>query len=345
MDDAGGGRRGTRAAVSGKLWEVLAVRWAIPRQHERDLGGSVNLNLLVHRGNDQLVVRVYRPSLSPARLKDIRAVRDRLDDAGVPCSALVPARDGTRWAQLAGRLLEVERFIPHNGTMKTPQRLARGLPILGRIHALLAGMQVGPGGRIVEFANHIEPSRVLPGTRAGAARIRQWQPAPWERQMASEAERLAELVAAGEAALAPGLPRQLVHGDFWDDNVFFQDETPVFTADFSFMAERARIDDLALTLYYADTEFGLATSQDRIAALQPLVRAYASGLDKPLTGAEREVLPWAIARQPLWGIGGWVAVLDDQDTARAHARATFPAIRRALQLVTDIHSWHAGLSS
>jgi Ser/Thr protein kinase RdoA (MazF antagonist) len=39
--------------------------------------------------------------------------------------------------------------------------------------------------------------------------------------MAGEAERLA----AGEAALAPGLPRQLAHGDFWDDNVFLQDET------------------------------------------------------------------------------------------------------------------------
>ena len=109
------------------------------------------------------------------------------------------------------------------------------------------------------------------------------------------------------------------------------------------MAERARIDDLALTLYYADTEFGLTTSQDRIAALKPLVRAYASGLDNPLTGAEREILPWAIARQPLWGIGGWVAVLDDQDTARAHASATFPAVGRALQLTADIGSWQAAL--
>jgi hypothetical protein len=35
-------------------------------------------------------------------------------------------------------------------------------------------------------------------------------------------------------------------------------------------------------------------------------------------------LPWAIARQPLWGIGGWVAMLDDQDTARAHADTTSP---------------------
>ena len=69
---------------------------------------------------------------------------------------------------------------------------------------------------------------------------------------------LAELVAAGEADLTAGLPRQLVHGDFWDDNVFFRGEDPLFVADFAFMAERARIDDLALTLYYADTQAGLA---------------------------------------------------------------------------------------
>lgn len=162
--------------------------------------------------------------------------------------------------------------------------------------------------------------------------------------MAGQADRLADLVAAGEAALVAGLPRQLVHGDYWDDNVFFRGEEPVFVADFSFMAERARIDDLALTLYYADTEFGLTASSDRIAALRPLARAYASGLDNPLTSLEREALPWAIARQPLWGIGGWVALLDDQDTARAHARATFPAIQRALELITDIPAWHAGLS-
>ena len=50
------------------------------------------------------------------------------------------------------------------------------------------------------------------------------------------------------------------------------------------------------------------------------------------------------ARQPLWGTGCRVAVLDDQDTVRAQARATLPAIQRALQLVTDIGSWQADLS-
>jgi Ser/Thr protein kinase RdoA (MazF antagonist) len=122
--------------------------------------------------------------------------------------------------------------------------------------------------------------------------------------MANEAARLAELVAAGEADLTGLLPRQLVHGDFWDDNVFFRGQAPIFVADFSFMAERTRVDDLALTLYYADTDFGLTATSGRIAALRPLVQAYASGLDDP----------------------------------------TCPAIRRALQLVADIGTWQAGLS-
>ncbi len=204
VDDAGGGRRGLRAVVSAELWGVLAARWAIPRQPGRDLGGSLNLNLLVSRGAGQLVVRVHRPSVSPARLEAVQAVRDRLDAGGVPCSALVPARDGARWARAGDRLVEVERFIPHDGAMNTPGRLARGLPLLGRLDTLLAGMDVAPARRAAEFANHIEPGAVLPGTRAGAARIRSWHPTPEERRMASQAERLAELVTVGEAGLAAG---------------------------------------------------------------------------------------------------------------------------------------------
>jgi hypothetical protein len=36
-------------------------------------------------------------------------------------------------------------------------------------------------------------------------------------------------------------------------------------------------------------------------------------------------------------------MLDDERTARAHARATFPVIGRALQLITDIQDWRDGL--
>src|SRR5258708_39842076 len=92
-EDAGGGRRGPGAVVSREPWEVLAARWAIPRRQGRDLGGSLNLNLLVSRGGEQLVVRVHRPSVSPARLEAIEAARDRLDAAGV---AVVGARGRPR---------------------------------------------------------------------------------------------------------------------------------------------------------------------------------------------------------------------------------------------------------
>jgi uncharacterized protein (DUF1501 family) len=79
--------------------------------------------------------------------------------------------------------------------MNAPGRL----PLLGRLFS------AAPPGRTAEFANHIEPGAVLPGTRAGAARIRSWHPTPEERRMASQAERLAELVTVGEAGLAAGL--------------------------------------------------------------------------------------------------------------------------------------------
>ena len=46
----------------------------------------------------------------------------------------------------------------------------------------------------------------------------------------------------------------------------------------------------------------------------------------------RAALPRAIAWQPLWGIGGWVAVLDDQDTARASDPRARP-VGRALIMV------------
>jgi len=41
-----------------------------------------------------------------------------------------PARDGAWWARAGDRLVEVERFIPHDATMTTLHRLARGLPLL-----------------------------------------------------------------------------------------------------------------------------------------------------------------------------------------------------------------------
>ena len=96
------------------------------------------------------------------------------------------------------------------------------------------------------FANDLASADVAASVRRGVERIRGWDPTPAERRLAALAEGLAELVTRAEAGLVAQSP-QLVHGDCWDNNVGFRGARPVLVADFDFMGERARIDDLALT--------------------------------------------------------------------------------------------------
>lgn len=115
-----------------------------------------------------------------------------------------------------------------------------------------------------------------------------------------------------------------------------------FVGDFDFLGERARIDNLALTLYYAHRTFSEdGSSDDAPQRLRDLVDAYERGLGDPLSRAERAALPLAIARQPLWSIGGWVALLDDEGCARQHAAGMYEETERALRIVRQIERWQA----
>jgi Ser/Thr protein kinase RdoA (MazF antagonist) len=344
MDNAGNGRRGLRAGPTAWVLAALREHYGIAGNRIRDLGGSSNLNLLVADDQTRYVVRVYRPYVTGGRLADIHLVRRELSRGDVPSAQVVPTGDDQPWIRVAGRLIEVEWFVEHDATMDSWDRLEAGLPLLGRIHSLLQAVKVSAEGRTPLFANHLEPAQAQLATARGTARIRAWQPTPTEGRLARMADELAELVSAGERDLA-AVPRQLVHGDFWDNNVLFRDERVVLVADFDFMGEQARIDDLALTLYFADAGFGHDEADgSRLARLRRLVDAYASGLDQPLTALERAALPWAMARQPLWGIGGWVASLDDVTAARHHAAGMAGDVARALHVVREIDRWQQALA-
>jgi Ser/Thr protein kinase RdoA (MazF antagonist) len=122
--------------------------------------------------------------------------------------------------------------------------------------------------------------------------------------------------------------------------VGFRGARPVLVADFDFMGERARIDDLALTLHCArsdlDADGGSARERAR---LSHLVASYDAGLDLPLSADERAALPVAMARQPLSSIGVWVARLDDKAAARRHAARVTPELVAARQLMTELGRW------
>jgi Ser/Thr protein kinase RdoA (MazF antagonist) len=96
------------------------------------------------------------------------------------------------------------------------------------------------------------------------------------------------------------LPRQLVHGDFWDNNIYFRDGEIVLVGDFDFAGERPRIDDLALTLFYASELFDRPAEPVQ---LRELAERYSAATAAPLTAIEWAALPFAIARSPLCFIG------------------------------------------
>lgn len=340
-DDAAGGLRGLRATPSPQLFEALRDHYGVEEADgSRDLGGSSSLNLLVIGDEGRCVVRVYRPYVTAARLEAIQAVRRHLSRGGVPCAEVVATRDGQPWIALDGRLVEMERYVEHDAEMDSWERLQAGLPWLGRIHTLLRSIEVSADGQNPVFANHIEPHDTLARTLHGTQRIRGWNPSPEELRLAEAAENLAHLVSAAEQEFASTLPQQLVHGDFWDNNVFFRKGEVALVADFDFMGERARIDDLALTLYYTCFLFleeGLLGSP--LQRLRVLIDAYDRELAEPLSSAERAALPWAIARQPLWSIGGWVALLDDESRARQHAARMHGEVEWALRIVREVERW------
>jgi Ser/Thr protein kinase RdoA (MazF antagonist) len=335
VDDAAGGQRGTRAIVSPDLEEFLRAHWDVrPAGAAPDLGGAANLNLLVTDGRSLRVARVYRPFVTGRRAASLQAVRRHLARHGIPCPQPIPARGGRGWQTFQGRPVEVEPYLAAPATMHTLARVRTGLTVLGRIHALLQAFPSGPATAAPRFANYVAADGLVEAVAAGTRRIRAWQPTPAEARLADLADQLAAALAAREQDRPAPLRRQLVHGDFWDNNVRFRHQQVALVTDFDFLGERPRTDDLALTLYYASVDITDITR--RPAQLAELVGAYETGLGARLSQHERAAIPLAIARQPLWSIAVWVALLDSQDTARRHLAATAPELTWALQLTSRI---------
>jgi Ser/Thr protein kinase RdoA (MazF antagonist) len=333
-----------RASVTPELLHVLRAQYGLRWDGEPvDLGGSNNLNLHLPGTDGGWVARVYCPWTSPARLGAIQLVRSVLVAAGLPFAETVAGRAGQSWIAFDGRVVEVERYVTGDN-MDTGADLLHGMRVLGQIHDVLAGIDAPPAARDAPFPNHVEANRALAWTRQGTATIRAGNSSADDLHAVHVADRLATELADAEPQVAGNLPRQLVHGDFWDNNVLFRNGEIVLLLDLDFMGERPRIDDLALTLYYANSTYGKGyNTPERIAMLADLVDSYDRGLVHELTTAERAALPYAVARTVLCFVG-MLAFIQEPVARHNLVREIAPDLQWSLELVRDVQRWRTAFA-
>ena len=85
--------------------------------------------------------------------------------------------------------------------------------------------------------------------------------------------------------------------------------------------------------------FKLKTPDTIAYELKKALDLYDGGLDKPLSAAERRCLPIALALQPMWGVGGWVALLDDEGAARKHASGMMWDVDFGNHIMDNLREW------
>lgn len=308
-----------------------------------ELNGSQTQNLKLQIGDHLWVARVHPPSTSTDRLIAVQAARRAAHNAGLKTPTPILARDGSSMIILPdGGLAEVEPFVVWNQRMNTPALLRRGFALMGSLHDALRTTPLPAAAAEAPHANHLHAVEAATRTRGGADRIRGWHDRDLSR-FADQVEEHIDAVAAAEARLAARQLWQIVHGDFWDNNVLFRKDELVAVIDFDFMGRRARIDDLALAIYFWLLKPGRGLpdehDQDFVAAL---VDAYDTGTAEPLSENERMALPLAVARQPAWSVGRWVPYLDEQNSRR-HAREAMSEFAVAAKVLSEIENWQTRL--
>jgi homoserine kinase type II len=232
--------------------------------------GSVNSNFALEADAGAFFLRVYEEQDQQGAARDV-ALLEHLGRAGVPTPMPVVAPDGTRLFEVAGK---PAAFFPWcAGVMRcqrgvTDRDAERVGAALARVHAAGPGAPLGAG-------------------RFGKAELEQRLDriaASGHPALAPEAAPLRARLRAWVARRRADLPRGLVHGDLFRDNVLWgEDGRLLALLDFESASEGAFAYDLMVTVLawcFGDAlDLGLARA---------LVVGYASV--RPLSVAERDGL-------------------------------------------------------
>ena len=232
--------------------------------------GVENSNYLVDTTGGRFILTLYERRVDAGDLPFFLALLDHLADSGSPVPRALKDRDGLQVQQVAGRPACLIEFLPGvSVTRPTPAQAHATGAALGQMHQALRGFPL-------ERPNSLG----LAGWRALAARCgdRLDAIAP------GLGRRVADELAFLEAHWPHALPRAIVHGDLFPDNVLMRGDRVTGLIDFYFSCTEIRAWDLAVThaawCFTPDYDADLGDA---------LVAGYEA--EHPLTSEERDAFP------------------------------------------------------
>ncbi len=234
--------------------------------------GVENTNYVVHTTGGPFILTLYERRVARRDLPFFLGLMEHLAAKGVSCPVPVRDRSGANLKELSGRAAALVTFLEGFWHRRpAPEHCAQVGQALARMH--LAGAD-------------------FPMSRENALGAAGWRPL-FER-FAARADEIApglqSLIQQELAHIEPNwpvaLPKGVIHGDLFPDNVFFIGETLSGLIDFYFACTDALAYDLAICLnawcFEKDFSFNLTKGRALLSGYQSV---------RPLSEAESAAMP------------------------------------------------------
>jgi len=234
--------------------------------------GVENSNYCLFTERGRFILTLYEKRVAPRDLPFFLHLMEHLAVRGVPCPTPIHARDGTALRELCGRPAALVSFLDGQSPARILPEHCAGLGrALARLH--LAGASFG-----MERPNDLSVDGWRGLLDACRARADDVQPG-----LAAEIEaHLDDL----ERSWPADLPRGVIHGDLFPDNVFFTRGEVSGIIDFYFACVDLVAYDLAICLnawcFEPDGAFNVTKARHMLAAYRA---------ERPLSAHELEALP------------------------------------------------------
>ena len=227
--------------------------------------GIENTNYFVTAGERRYVLTLFE-KLRADELPFYLGLQAHLADRGLPAPRPVPDRAGRFFGELNGKPAALVQFLPGKDVAApSAAQCGQAGAMLARIH--LAGHSYG---------GSMENPRGLAWWKAVAPEILPFLDA-------ADAKLLEEEIRFQSRDPDAGLPRGVIHADYFRDNVFFQEGAVSGVIDFYFGCTGALLYDVAIAVNDWCVKANGVLDEARAAAL---IAAY--GKSRPYTAAERK---------------------------------------------------------